>query len=413
MIAQNTLKRFFKVVTCDNGAEAIRVCRTREIDLLLLDIQMPHLTGFEVLNRLKSDEMANDIPVVMFTSDCRMDTVQKVLSMGAQGFISKPVQPDSLFEKVSQYMKKLPLPKGLKIENAARLDDEDFGDPQEKHESVLKTHADKGIVLAVNRIPEASISADAEIQEVSKSIDQKLSKCESVQEGFTLLHKYAVQFSNIDRCTLFVHEGEDDHYRAAVVSGLNEEDAYEVYHEHQSDILRNLSLTKEGYFRFRDKRSGGQWLAYSLRIADGLPGFLLFVDSDDSFKPSSKLQIFLTMASLLLGCLQKRVASEHGFTEMAKAFSASLDAKDPYTRGHTEGVTLYALSINTMAEKHLKEYHIPENNLRLAGQLHDIGKIAIPDRILGKPDKLTDEEFELMKTHTNAGLHMLSNIARP
>jgi HD-GYP domain-containing protein (c-di-GMP phosphodiesterase class II) len=85
--------------------------------------------------------------------------------------------------------------------------------------------------------------------------------------------------------------------------------------------------------------------------------------------------------------------------------AGAVDEKDPYTRGHSDRVTRYSLLI-------AKEMgHSPEfmETLRISAQLHDVGKIGIEDHILKKPGALTEEEFEVMKTHTTKG----ANILRP
>jgi len=89
-----------------------------------------------------------------------------------------------------------------------------------------------------------------------------------------------------------------------------------------------------------------------------------------------------------------------------RALVAAIEAKDEYTRGHSERVTEYAL---TMARHFdLKDDRI--NTLELAGFLHDIGKIAVPESILHKPGRLTDEEFEVIKQHPRTGHDILRQM---
>jgi putative nucleotidyltransferase with HDIG domain len=80
-----------------------------------------------------------------------------------------------------------------------------------------------------------------------------------------------------------------------------------------------------------------------------------------------------------------------------------VDAKDSYTRSHSETVSetcgLIAEELGLAPERVAR--------LRLAGLLHDIGKIGIPDAILQKPSALTDEEFEVMKTHSKLGYRIV------
>lgn len=79
--------------------------------------------------------------------------------------------------------------------------------------------------------------------------------------------------------------------------------------------------------------------------------------------------------------------------------------KDAYTRGHSDRVSAYSVLIG-------KYLGLPENQLdllRIGGLFHDIGKTAIPDNILFKTDKLTDDEYTKMKAHSSIGADLLSN----
>jgi HD-GYP domain-containing protein (c-di-GMP phosphodiesterase class II) len=103
----------------------------------------------------------------------------------------------------------------------------------------------------------------------------------------------------------------------------------------------------------------------------------------------------------------KRAADENRalFMGSIQMLAGAVDEKDPYTRGHSDRVTRYSLLI-------AKEMNQPSSFmeiLQVSAQLHDVGKIGIEDHILKKPGALTEEEFEVMKTHTTKG----ANILRP
>ena len=94
------------------------------------------------------------------------------------------------------------------------------------------------------------------------------------------------------------------------------------------------------------------------------------------------------------------------FVGTVKALAAAIDGKDRYTRGHSERVCRVSVAIGQrlgMGEEELE-------TLRISALLHDIGKIAIDDSILKKPSALTDEEFEIMKTHPQRGYKIMSQI---
>ena len=94
------------------------------------------------------------------------------------------------------------------------------------------------------------------------------------------------------------------------------------------------------------------------------------------------------------------------FIGTIKCLAAAIDAKSPWTRGHSERVTEYSIKIGKEMGLHDKELE----DLKLAGLLHDIGKIGTYDSILDKPGKLTDEEYEVVKKHPVIGSELLSPI---
>ena len=83
------------------------------------------------------------------------------------------------------------------------------------------------------------------------------------------------------------------------------------------------------------------------------------------------------------------------------------EAKDPYTRGHSDRVSEYSVLIGKKLGLDEKTLHI----LKIGGLFHDIGKIGIPDSILLKESKLSDEEYSQIKNHPMIGVHMLGDAA--
>lgn len=97
---------------------------------------------------------------------------------------------------------------------------------------------------------------------------------------------------------------------------------------------------------------------------------------------------------------------ENNIEAVVKSLVKAIDAKDPYTAGHSERVMHYSLLIGK--ELGLGPYEL--RVLQLGTLVHDVGKIGMPDRVLLKPDKLTPEEFEIVKTHPVQGVRILESI---
>jgi len=103
---------------------------------------------------------------------------------------------------------------------------------------------------------------------------------------------------------------------------------------------------------------------------------------------------------------KKTQENERLFLHVVQSLADAIDAKDTYTNGHSGRVAEYAREI-------ARKYGYTEaqqNDIYVMGLLHDVGKIGVPDAVINKPGKLTDEEFELIKTHPVQGDKILKNI---
>ncbi len=94
--------------------------------------------------------------------------------------------------------------------------------------------------------------------------------------------------------------------------------------------------------------------------------------------------------------------------ETAKSLASAIDAKDKYTHGHSTRVAEYSREIARVSGKSETECR----DIYLTALLHDVGKIGIPNAIINKNSKLTDEEYEVIKTHPVIGKQILSNISQ-
>ena len=109
MLLQETLEEFedkgVELLVAENGSDAIESVRTDKPELIILDVMMPGMNGFDVCNTIKNEFGMKDIYVLMLTADGQKLNKQKSKDVGADDLLTKPFSPDELAEKVAQILK--------------------------------------------------------------------------------------------------------------------------------------------------------------------------------------------------------------------------------------------------------------------------------------------------------------------
>lgn len=94
-----------KVVSAPGGYEALDIIKDDAPDLVLLDVMMPRISGFEVCRRLKNDPATADIPVIMVTALTELGDIERAIDSGTDDFLSKPVNKWELVTRVRTMLK--------------------------------------------------------------------------------------------------------------------------------------------------------------------------------------------------------------------------------------------------------------------------------------------------------------------
>jgi len=123
VILEGIFKDHYKIRTASNGVEALEILRSEDIDIVILDIVMPKMDGFTLLEVMKNDKQLSDIPVVMATSDGENE--ERALSLGADDFIIKPYSPVVVHKRIENIMVKHVLEQ-QKLREALMESREDF-----------------------------------------------------------------------------------------------------------------------------------------------------------------------------------------------------------------------------------------------------------------------------------------------
>lgn len=103
-LAQNLLSATYNVVSVISGIQALKFVGRRKPDLILLDLFMPEMNGFEVIKKLQEDEETKKIPVIFLTGDSQPSTEIKCLELGAADFIVKPFEPKIMFSRIKRVL---------------------------------------------------------------------------------------------------------------------------------------------------------------------------------------------------------------------------------------------------------------------------------------------------------------------
>jgi adenylate cyclase len=147
------------VVRADSGRRALEILEIEEFDLILLDLLMPHMNGFQVLERLKADERLHDVPVIMISGLQETDSVIRCIEAGAEDYLPKPFNPVLLRARISACLER------KRWHDRERRYLERIELEKAKHEALLRnilpgeivTRLSGGEVVIADRVEEATI----------------------------------------------------------------------------------------------------------------------------------------------------------------------------------------------------------------------------------------------------------------
>lgn len=108
-MAEYILSRYkqYKVLQANSGRAALKILKEEtDIDLILLDVEMPLMDGIETLIRIRSDELTRSLPVIFVSADSSRETLSKALKFGISGYIAKPFTPTFFVKKINEILNK-------------------------------------------------------------------------------------------------------------------------------------------------------------------------------------------------------------------------------------------------------------------------------------------------------------------
>jgi len=362
------------VTACTDPLDAIEHIHHKPVDVVLTDLFMGKYSGMDVLQAAM--ESHPDAVVIMMTGQPSVENALAAMRQGAYDYLLKPFDIHSLRRTVERGLER----RRLWLENAHLT--ELVSLYQLSQAATSKTDMQQVMELAVN----------------------------AVRAEFTP-----------DLVSLFLVTGEESVPERMVALGSPVGDSEEAFFgatDTQSrEALGNgspvMSLVPVAAGRHRQGHEvvlKGCRISYPIRISERVVGLINLQrpPRPEPLNPGD-LKTLEILSGQVGSALENRRLMERlqsSYKDMVHALAGALDARDRSTREHTDRVCHLAEAI--AREMGWPEERMPE--LWLGCVLHDIGKIGVPDTILQKPGPLTQDEFELMKTHPVCGVQMVEMI---
>ena len=103
-ILEGVLGEYYKILTATNGAEALEICANEPIDLVLLDVMMPEMDGYDVCEKLKEKMDTKHIPVIFLTAKTEIEDIVRGFDVGGVDYVAKPFNSVELFARVTTHI---------------------------------------------------------------------------------------------------------------------------------------------------------------------------------------------------------------------------------------------------------------------------------------------------------------------
>ncbi|MBT4824952.1 response regulator [Candidatus Woesearchaeota archaeon] len=104
-LVELTLESDYEIIKSESGQDALKKIEEKVPDLILLDIMMPSMDGYQLCQILRSMEKTKNIPIIMFSAKHQPEDIKKAKDLGANEYITKPFEPDKLKKKIDEILK--------------------------------------------------------------------------------------------------------------------------------------------------------------------------------------------------------------------------------------------------------------------------------------------------------------------
>ncbi len=396
VVSEYFLTKGYVVFTANNGLEGIEIITNHKIDCCFTDINMPVMNGIEFAEKLRSID--NTIPIIIITAYPSFNTTLQTLKNGVVDFLVKPAkltQMEICLTRVLRerklFIKNILLNKEVKHGKKLKRINAELFNKIEEIETLNKIMSDVAEIRASDDVYQKLVSLSSEITHADNAS----------------FYIYSEVLKKPKKIAYFSLQKQDSPLNSSSDKNLNVKDnLITIIHKIFSTQTPVISPNND------DKIVHGSdinyFMAVPLKIVNKIFGVLTVSSSNNIFS-KQKLYYLSFIAEKASYVIENMALYEHinqGIITTLKAFVKAIEVRDPYTKEHSNRVTQIAVLLGTALNCSEEEIDI----LRIAGPLHDIGKIGIRDQILLKKGSLTSKEFAKIKEHPDIGADIIAQL---
>lgn len=391
MMLTEVLREDYRTGVATNGAEALKFAKKYMPDLILMDILMPQMDGYQACACLKASELTKDIPVIFITSLNEAEDKTRGFDLGVVDYITRPFETAEVRARIKTHITLERTRELLKYQN-----------------QVLEEMVDER-TRQLERLLELSLLINSE-RDLHKIFDE--------------IVPLVARFFSADRASLFLLDQEKRQLWTRAAEGLSKPISLPLNKglvgraaETGKPVIVNDASNHPDFDVSWDRKHGyctKNVLCYPVHNRDEqLKGVLQVINKipAGNFEAADK-----DLAAACAAQIGVALETYDLVTELSQAFESfahtlvkTIEAKHPLTAGHSHRVTEYSLLLGNEIGMSDTELEL----LKYAGLLHDVGKIGVPDIILTKKGFFEPDERILMNKHAEWTFRILDEILMP
>jgi PAS domain S-box-containing protein len=403
----------YEVVVASDGQDAIEWLENHNKipEVIVSDIVMPRMDGYQFCKAVRKSERFSKIPFILLTSLSEPYDIIKSIEAGANKFLTKPFNQERLLKVIDELCINMQRREIATMEEGIELV---FGG----NDFLIKADTEQILDLLLSSY-EDSYYKNLQLQESRSELERLNAKLEEKVHERT---KELIQ-SNIEIKALIDHSPVamlicDGIGADGMVKMINQKfvDTFGYTMEEISDISQwwPLAYPDEVY----RNSIQAKWEKYveNIQLNQSTEGVEASVTTKNGEKRYVRVSLATVGGASNIVTFEDFTARKDGelklrksLIDTVKVMASTVELRDAYTAGHQRRVAALAKVIGQKLG--LSEDRI--EGLLLASQIHDIGKIKVPAEILTKPSQLSNLEYELVKTHAEAGYQLLKEIDFP